>query len=158
MVEVTTDEQQASSQCFPLLLWLHFIWLSFLLSYCSMEKTKVERDFPQHLSSQHQSSRQCHLRDLPKKSQCKMLSFTSKARRCSFSSSSVLPLFSYCVLEKLIQIAFSLLLLLYNVRTFQTHPKAQKGGMHSLSVVVYQFLSTTASNSLRAIGHNEKLS
>ena len=80
MVEVTTDEQQASSQCFPLLLWLHFIWLSFLLSYCSMEKTKVERDFPQHLSSQHQSSRQCHLRDLPKKSQCKMLSFTSKVQ------------------------------------------------------------------------------
>ena len=154
MVEVTSDEQQASSQCFPLLLWLHFIWLSFFLS-CCMEKTKVERDFPQHLSSQHQSSRQCHLRDLPKKSQCKMLSFTSKARRCSFSSSSLLPLFSYCVLEKLIQIAFSLL---YNVRTFQTHPKAQKGGMHSLSVVVYQLLSTTASNSLRAIGHNEKVS
>ena len=49
MVEVTSDEQQASSQCFPLLLWLHFIWLSFLLS-CCMEKTKVERDFPQHFS------------------------------------------------------------------------------------------------------------
>ena len=127
MVEVTTDEQQASSQCFPLLLWLHFIWLSFFLS-CCMEKTKVERDFPQHLSSQHQSSRQCHLRDLPKKSQCKMLSFTSKAHRsrCSFSSSSVLPLFSYCVLEKLIQIAFSSFFL-YNVRTFQTS-KGTKGG------------------------------
>ena len=55
MVEVTSDEQQASSQCFPLLLWLHFIWLSFFLS-CCMEKTKVERDFPQH--SQFSASEQ----------------------------------------------------------------------------------------------------
>ena len=152
MVEVTSDEQQASSQCFPLLLWLHFIWLSFFLS-CCMEKTKVERDFPQHsqfsASEQPAMSPQGFAKE--KLVQDAFFYFEGAVFRL------LLPLFSYCVLEKLIQIAFSLL---YNVRTFQTHPKAQqKGDASSLStVVVYQFLSTTASNSLRAIGHNEKLS
>ena len=155
MVEVTSDEQQASSQCFPLLLWLHFIWLSFFLS-CCMEKTKVERDFPQH--SQFSASEQPAMspQGFAKEKLVQDAFFYFEGTKVQFFVFlTPTPIQLLCVRKTHLDCFFPSL---QCPHLLDRHPKAQKGGMHSLSVVVYQLLSTTASNSLRAIGHNEKLS